>query len=42
MQFGKKKYGVLVRERGKVVRADEEFRLEYGQDMKDIDEADYR
>ena len=40
MQFGIKKCGVLIMERGKVVRIDD-IRLPDGQDMKDIDEVDY-
>ena len=40
MQFGIKKCGVLIMERGKVVRIDG-IRLPDGQDMKDIDEVDY-
>ena len=37
MQFGIKKCGVLIMERGKVIRADD-IRLPDGQDMKDIDD----
>ena len=40
MQFGIKKCGVLVMERGKVIRTDG-IRLSNGQDMKDIDETGY-
>ena len=40
MQFGIKKCGVLIMERGKVIRIDG-IRLPDGQDMKDIDEFDY-
>ena len=40
MQFGIKKCGVLIMERGKVIRIDG-IRLPDGQDMKDIDEVDY-
>ena len=40
MQFGIKKCGVLIMERGKVVRIDG-IRLPDRQDMKDIDEVDY-
>ena len=38
MQFGIKKCGVLIMERGKVIRTDG-IRLPNGQDMKDIDKA---
>ena len=40
MQFGIKKFGVLIMERGKVIRADG-IRLPDGQHMKDIDETAY-
>ena len=40
MQFGIKKCGVLIMERGKVIRTDG-IRLPDGQHMKDIDEIDY-
>ena len=40
MQFGIKKCGVLIMERGKVIRTDG-IRLSDEQDMKDIDEAGY-
>ena len=40
MQFRVKKCGVLIIERGKVIRTDG-IRLPYGQDMKDIAEAAY-
>ena len=40
MQFGVKKCGVLISERGKVIRTNV-VRLPDGQDMKDIDEAGY-
>ena len=40
MQFGIKKCGVLIMERGKVIRTDG-IRLSNGQDMKDIDETGY-
>ena len=40
MQFGINKCGVLIMERGKVIRTDG-IRLPDGQDMKDIDEAGY-
>ena len=40
MQFGIKKCGVLIMERGKVIRTDG-IRLLDGQDMKNIDEAGY-
>ena len=40
MQFGIKKSGVLITERGKVIRTDG-IRLPDGQHMKDIDEAGY-
>ena len=40
MQFGIKKRGVIVMERGKVIRTDG-IRLPDGQHMKDIDEIDY-
>ena len=40
IQFGIKKCGVLIRERGKVIRTDG-IRLPNRQGMKDIDEADY-
>ena len=40
MQFGIKKCGALIIERGKVIRIDG-VRLPDGQDMKDIDEAGY-
>ena len=40
MQFGTKKCGKLIMERGKVIRTDG-IRLPDGQDLKDIDEAGY-
>ena len=40
MQFGIKKCGVLIMERGKVIRTDG-IRLPDGQHMKDIDETCY-
>ena len=40
MQFGIKKCGVLIMERGKVIRTDGIGLLD-GQDMKNIDEAGY-
>ena len=40
MQFGIKKYSILIMERGKVIRTDG-IRLPDGQDMKDIDETGY-
>ena len=40
MQFGIKKSGVLITERGKVIRTDG-IRLPDGQHMKDIDETGY-
>ena len=40
MQFGKKKCGVLIMERGRVFRIDC-IRLSDGQDMKNINETAY-